>query len=384
MWPLFAIVSLYAASIGAVLPILPFYLREMGASPLVFGFALTAEAFSQAVASPLLGQLSDRLGRKRVLLASQIVAVVSLLLLALAQSIVTVVLARFLFGLTAGNFSAAAAYAADNSSPARRRQALGIVNAGFGLGMIVGAGLSSGLSEISLTAPIYTALALSVSGIAATTFCLKGDKALARVSSESDQNKVSFRIAIGSQVIRILIIVMLCHFFAYGIYASQLPNFLADRFSWNGQAVGPREISYILAADGAINITVQLFVIGWLGRFFSERQLIILIFTLICIGFISAGLASTIPALFFAVLCISTGDALAKPTYLAALSVHVPAARQGVGMGTGQSLAAVTEITSPVLAGYILGLGLYGAWIGAAVAISIIGAVIATAYLPRS
>ncbi|MBN9054245.1 MAG: MFS transporter, partial [Rhizobiales bacterium] len=90
-----------------------------------------------------------------------------------------------------------------------------------------------------------------------------------------------------------------------------------------------------------------------------------------------------IPVLGFAVLCISTGDALAKPTYLAALSVHVPSERQGVVMGTGQALVAVTDITSPVLAGFILGLGLYGAWIGAAVAIAIIGAFIAATRLPR-
>lgn len=382
MLPLFAIVGLYAAGIGAVLPVLPFYLREMGASPLVFGLVLATEALSQSAASPLLGQLSDRFGRKRVLLASQTVAVVSLLLLALAQSIFTVLLARFLFGLTAGNFSAAAAYAADNSSPATRRQAIGIVNAGLGLGAIVGAGLSSVLSEISLTAPIYMALALSVSGVVVTTFGLKAGKVVQQAGGEADQAKISFRAITSSPVIRVLIVVMLCHFFAYGMYISQLPIFLADRFVWNGHALGPREFSYIIAADGVINIFVQLFLLGWLGRFFSERRLIILIFTLICTGFVTAGLASTIPVLAFAVLCISTGDALAKPTYLAALSVHVPSQRQGVVMGTGQALVAVTDITSPVLAGLILGFGLYGAWIGAAVAIAIIGAVIAATRLP--
>jgi DHA1 family tetracycline resistance protein-like MFS transporter len=383
MLPLFAIVTLYAAGIGAVLPVLPFYLREMGASPFVFGLVLATEALSQSAASPMLGQLSDRFGRRRVLLVSQTVAVVSLLLLALAQSIFIVVLARFLFGLTAGNFSAAAAYAADNSTAATRRQAIGIVNAGLGLGAIVGAGLSGVLSEISLTAPIYMALALSVSGVVVTTFGLKGGKVPQQAAGEADLEKISLRAITSSPVIRVLIVVMLCHFFAYGMYTSQLPNFLADRFVWNGHALGPREFSYIIAADGVINITVQLFLLRWLGRFFSERVLIVVIFALICTGFVSAGLASTIPALAFAVLCISTGDALAKPTYLAALSVHVPSGRQGVVMGTGQALVAVTDIASPVLAGLILGWGLYGVWIGAVVAIAIIGAVIAATRLPR-
>ncbi|WP_274628150.1 MFS transporter [Arvimicrobium flavum] len=383
MLPLFAIVALYAAGIGAVLPVLPFHLREMGASPLVFGVVLATEALSLSAASPLLGQLSDRFGRRRVLLASQIVAVVSLLLLALAQSIFTVLLARFLFGLTAGNFSAAAAYAADNSSPATRRQAIGVVNAGLGLGAIVGAGLSSVLSDISLTAPIYMALALSASGIVVTAFGLRGGKVAGQAAREGDRERISMRAITGHPVIRVLVIVMLCHFLAYGMYTSQLPIFLADRFVWNGHSLGPREFSYIIAADGVINLFVQLFLLGWLGRFFSERRLIVLIFGLLCAGFLSAGLASTIPVLAFAVLCISTADALAKPTYLAALSVHVPSERQGVVMGTGQALVAVTDIASPLMAGFIVGLGLYGAWIGAVVTIAITGAVIAASRLPR-
>jgi len=152
---------------------------------------------------------------------------------------------------------------------------------------------------------------------------------------------------------------------------------------WNGQPVGPREFGYIIAADGVINILVQLFLLGWLGRFLSERQLIVLIFALMSAGFVGAGVAGTIPVLAFAVLCISTGDALAKPTYLAALSVHVPPERQGVVMGAGQALVAVTDITAPVLAGFILGMGLYGVWIGAAVAMAAIGATFAASCLPR-
>ncbi len=383
MLPLSAIVTLYAGGVGAVLPVLPFYLREMGASPFVFGLVLSTEALSQSAASPLLGQLSDRFGRKRVLLASQTIAIVSLLLLALAQSVCTVVLARFLFGFASGNFSAAAAYAADNSSVATRRQAIGIVSASLGLGAIVGAGASSVLTEISLLAPIYLALLLAAGGLLVTTICLQQAKAASPHTAKADQETISLRAMTSSPVMRVLIIVMLCHFFAYGMYVSQLPNFLADRFVWDGHPLGAREFSYLVAADGAINILVQLFLLGWLGRSLSEHQLIILIFVLIGTGVVTAGLASTIPALAFAVLCISIADALAKPTYLGALSVHVPPERQGIVMGTGQALVAVTDVISPAFAGLILGWGFYGAWIGAVVAVAAIGAMVAATRLPR-
>ncbi|QRZ16096.1 MFS transporter (plasmid) [Paracoccus methylovorus] len=151
--PVFLVVSIYAAGMAAVLPVLPFYIREMGGSPLVLGIVIATEAFSQFSAAPVLGQLSDHFGRKRILLASQIVGAVSLLLLASAPNVFFIVLARALFGMTAGNLSAAMAYIADHSDPRNRRQAIGILTGGVGLGGIVGAGLSGLLSDTSLTAP---------------------------------------------------------------------------------------------------------------------------------------------------------------------------------------------------------------------------------------
>ncbi|WP_431674352.1 MFS transporter [Rhizobium leguminosarum] len=387
MLPVFIIVSLDAASSGAILPILPFYLRNLGASPLVLGLVLGAEALSQFVAAPWLGQLSDRCGRKRVLLASQAGALISLLLLALANSVVFVLLARILLGLTAANFSAAAAYAADNSSATTRRQAIGILSAGLGLGGMIGPSLSGYLADTSLTAPIWVALALSATSMLVTGLWLKGADAPGRFGNDSEADetvgeKVSFRTLLASPVIRVLVAVLLCHYFSYGMFSSQLAVFLADTFTWNEHAFGPKELGYLLSADGAINVLVQLFLLRWLGGTFSERGLIVLVFTILSIGYVTAGLATDIVTLAFAVLCISTGVALARPTFVAALSVHVPQQRQGIVMGATQSLVAVTDIVTPVLAGVILGQSLYGAWIGAVVAIALVGAVIARSRLP--
>lgn len=382
--PLFLVVCIYAAGMASVLPVLPFYLRDMGASPLIFGVVIATEAFTHFVAAPTLGQLSDRFGRKRVLLASQAMAAGSLLLLAVAPNVLVVIIARALFGLTGGNFSAAAGYVADHTAPEDRRQALSILTGGVGLGGIVGAGLSGFLSDTSLTLPIFAALFLSIGAIGLTLFALKRDQAPSAQTGPYEREKISFRAIVSSPVIRILIIVMLCHFLAYGIYSSQMPVFLAETFIWNGQAFGPQHLSYIVAADGVINILVQLFLLGWLGRRFSERQLIILIFGLICAGFLIASLAKTVPLLALAVLCVSTGDAMAKPTYLAALSVHVPENRQGVVMGSAQSLGALTDIVSPLIGGLILGHKLYGVWIGLAIAVAAIGAVLAAARLPST
>ena len=268
MLPVFLVVSLYAASAASTLPILPFYIQEMGGTPLILGIVMGTEALTHLVAAPLIGQLPDRLGRKRILLATQATAFVSLLLLGLAQAVIPVLLARMLFGFTGGTFAAAAAYAADHSSPANRRQAIGTLHAGVGLGGIVGAGISGYLSDISLTAPIYAAMVLSAVSFTVTALWLKGSPAASQTPDPS--REVSFRSIVGSPLIRVLVVVLLCYFFAYGMYSSQLANYLQASFVTPENPFGPRELGYVLAADGAINILVQLFLLRWLGRFFTS------------------------------------------------------------------------------------------------------------------
>ncbi|EID4616034.1 MFS transporter [Salmonella enterica] len=160
--------------------------------------------------------------------------------------------------------------------------------------------------------------------------------------------------------------------FFHGKQSNDIENYLS-RF-----AIGIKD------ADGVINIFVQLFLLGWVSQYFSERKLIILIFALLCTGFLTAGIATTIPVLVFAIVCISIADALAKPTYLAALSVHVSPARQGIVIGTAQALIAIADFISPVLGGFVLGYALYGVWIGIAISVAIIGLVTAMIYLSKS
>lgn len=383
--PVFAVVSLVAAGMSCVMPVLPFLVRDMGGSPTVIGIVIAVEALSQFCSAPLLGQLADRFGRKRILLASQILAAASLLLLSSAPNIAVILFARLLFGLSAGNLAAAAAYVTEHSDARDRRQAIGIVMGGVGLGGIVGAGLAGQLSGASLTRPVHAAL-LSTLLAAVLTFVLLRDSRPAPhldtgAGTGTAGGKISLRALLDTPAVRLLIGVMLCHFFAYGMVISQLPVFLADTFVWNGHPFGPKELSYLMMADGVVNVLVQILVLGWLSRRFTERTLIVLIFAVSGAGFLAAGLATSIPVLAFAVVCVGAADALAKPTYLAALSVHVPVQRQGVVMGSVQALIAVADAASPVVGGFILGYALYGVWIGVALAVALTGAVVTLARL---
>ncbi|ESC37093.1 major facilitator superfamily transporter, partial [Salmonella enterica subsp. enterica serovar Agona str. SA-3] len=142
--PVFLLVGLYAASTAAVMSVLPFYIREMGGSPLIIGIIIATEAFSQFCAAPLIGHLSDRVGRKRILIVTLAIAAISLLLLANAQCILFILLARTLFGISAGNLSAAAAYIADCTHVRNRRQAIGILTGCIGLAVLSGQAFPGG------------------------------------------------------------------------------------------------------------------------------------------------------------------------------------------------------------------------------------------------
>lgn len=179
-----------------------------------------------------------------------------------------------------------------------------------------------------------------------------------------------------------LVVVLLCYFFAYGMYSSQLANFLEASFVTPENPFGPRELGYVLAADGAINILVQLFLLRWLGRFFTERRLIIFICAIVATGYMTVGLATTLPVLVLAILCVSFGDAMARPTFFSALSVHAPQERQGIVIGTTQSLIALTDVASPVFAGLLIGQALYGLWTGVIIALVALSAAIAWRHLP--
>ena len=147
---------------GIIIPLLPFYARTFGASPIAIGLLFASFSLAQLLASPLLGHLSDRWGRRPVLILSLIGTAVSFAMLAVAQSLTMLFAARIVDGLSGGNITTARAYIADITTEDNRAQAYGILGAGFGLGFIVGPALGGALSHVSYTAPIWAAALITL------------------------------------------------------------------------------------------------------------------------------------------------------------------------------------------------------------------------------
>src|SRR5258706_5771268 len=146
---------------GIIIPLLPFYAETFGASPLVIGLLFAVLSVCQLAAAPALGDISDRYGRRPVLVFSLAGTVVSFVMLALAHSIAMLFAARIVDGLSGGNISTARAYVADITEPKDRARAYGLIGAPFGLGFILGPSLSGLLAGVSCTAPIWAAAGIT-------------------------------------------------------------------------------------------------------------------------------------------------------------------------------------------------------------------------------
>src|SRR5208282_641337 len=140
--PIFLIVAVDILGMTIILPLLPFYAEHYGASPQVVGLLITTYALCQLIAGPILGKLSDRFGRRPLLIISQLGTFAGFLVLGWARSLIWIFFSRFLDGITAGNLSLAQAYISDVTEPENRAKAFGVIGIAFGLGFLIGPALS--------------------------------------------------------------------------------------------------------------------------------------------------------------------------------------------------------------------------------------------------
>src|SRR3954447_12060421 len=147
---------------GIIIPLLPFYAETFGASPLVIGLLFAVFSLCQLVAAPALGDVSDRYGRRPILIFSLIGTVVSFVMLAVAHSLAMLFAARIVDGLSGGNITTARAYIGDIATEENRARSFGFLGAAFGLGFIIGPALGGLFAHISYTAPIWAAAVITI------------------------------------------------------------------------------------------------------------------------------------------------------------------------------------------------------------------------------
>jgi MFS family permease len=378
--PTFIVVAVDATGMGIILPLLPFYSQRLGATPFLVGALVSVYAVCQLVAGPIVGILSDRYGRRKVLLVSQIGTLAGFALLALAPSLMLVFLARIIDGLTSGNISVAHAYAAEHSTPETRKQALGATSGAIGTGLVLGPALSGFLAPYGATVPVWAAAAMSLISILATVTLLPPDASEPLYLQRIPERKAT-RTMLGMRYAWGVLLLLIVFFFVNSMFLSQVGLYLAARFTWDGHAFGARELGWVFAYAGFINIIVQGFLITRVNRVATDRAVVIMAFAGMAAGFCGLALLDGIGLLAAFLTLIIVGFMFTRATLTFELSRSASINRQGMIMGFNQSLMSVANIAAPLISGALIGHRLYVAWSLSMAGISICGTLLASALL---
>jgi MFS transporter, DHA1 family, tetracycline resistance protein len=352
---IFLIVFVDVLGFTIILPLLPFYSESFGATPFIVGTIVSCYGFCQLLAGPLLGQLSDRVGRRPVLLLSQIGTLMGFILLALAHQLWMIFLARIIDGITAGNITVAQAYISDVTTPQERTRAMGMIGAAFGLGFILGPAISGVLAQFGHSAPIWVACGLSFLSICGSYFFLKDvQKAPAPANAPKVSRRQHRKELLASPIIRSYYISYLAFSFSFALFTSGLALYCERNLVWNSRPFSTTQIGYLLAFSGLINLSVQTVFIGRLVKRFGEELLVRIGFTCAAIGLFGLGLSNFIPLFLVGITLNSFGNALLRPSLTGLISKHVSPKHQGLALGFGQTLMSIAQIVCPLVSGTLI------------------------------
>lgn len=354
---IFLIVLIDVLGITIIFPLLPFYAERFGASPLAVGMLVSSYAICQLVSGPILGAWSDRIGRKPVLIVSQIGTFLSFLLLASARSLTWVFVARIIDGLTAGNLSTAQAYISDIADPKDRAKNFGKISMAFGIGFFIGPALTAFLYRYGHRTPILAAAFLSFSSVMASTFLLPKAKAtrptLAQSAPLPDAKKVSeLKVFLGffrQPGLTGLLLQVLLFYFSFSAYMSGFALFVERRFTFNGLPLNAQQVGYAFTYFGFLQIIVQLVLMGRLVEKLGERKLARVGFISSAIGYV---LLSVIPNPFWIALTglfTSFGGGVLRPALTSEIAGQVKPNERGRIMGVNQTLQSCAQIVAPLI-----------------------------------
>lgn len=385
--PIFLIVMVDVLGLTIILPLLPFYAERLGASPTVVGLLVSTYAACQLIAGPVLGQISDRVGRRPLLLVSQMGTFIGFLILAWAGTLWVVFLSRVIDGLTAGNLSLAQAYISDVTKPEDRAKAFGVIGVAFGIGFLIGPAISGFLSTYSYQYPIFAAAALSLTSILSTYFLLPGAPVIPEAEKrEGPPLPAGRRLRVldwgnyATYFKRPALAQLLWEFFAFAfsfaIFMSGFALFAERRFIWNGHPFGVKEVGYIFAYVGFLGIILQGGLIGRLVKRFGETKLVSAGFISATVGFALIGFMYHLPGLLVASTLASFGTGVLRPALTSLITQHAGREEQGIVLGLTQSLMSIAQIIAPVIGGYLIDRELLTTWAVTGAAISFVGVAI--------
>ena len=341
-------VMLDAIGIGLISPILPTLLRDLahqGDITLLYGLLIALYATMQFICSPVLGVLSDRFGRRPVLILSLCGAALDYLLMALAPNLAFLVVGRAIAGITAANMAVASAYITDISPEDQRAKRFGYFHAMWGIGFIIGPILGGVLGEYWVRAPFIAAAILNALNCGVAYFVLPEshtNRGVARFSRDTLNPFLPLRWALGFRALIPLMALNMIMMFVGQMYGVVWVLFGEDQFSWS-----PLTIGLSLAAFGVFHAGAQAFLTGPVVGRFGERASLLIgfsaeVFCLAVLAYASQGWV------MFALMPLFAIGGVGMPALQSLITRQVDAERQGQLQGVLASVVSLSSVFGPL------------------------------------
>ncbi|MCX5788522.1 MAG: MFS transporter [Elusimicrobia bacterium] len=386
--PIFLIVAVDVLGMTIILPLLPFYAERYGATPQLVGLLLMTYSLCQLVAGPVLGQLSDRHGRRPLLIVSQLGTFAGFIILGFARTLPLIFFSRFLDGITAGNLSLAQAYISDVTEPEERAKSFGIIGIAFGMGFLFGPALSGFLAQFDYRYPAWAAATLSFTSVLCTYFLLPQAKPHADDEAGPSVRRLSILDwrAYAAYLRRPGLGVLLVDFFVFavmfGLFLSGFALFAERRFWSGGHPFGPKEVGYLYAYSGLLGVIIQGGLLGRLVKRFGERGLMLAGYVCAAAGWVGLAVVGPLAALMIVFTATSFGNSVLRPCLTALVTRHSGRREQGVVLGLTQSLYSIAMILSPLAAGALIGRGWLSWWALFGAALAVLGFILSARVAP--
>ncbi len=353
---IFLVVFIDLLGFSFILPLLPYYAATFGASPFVVGLLTASYAAAQFFGAPVLGRLSDRFGRKPILIISIAGTFLGFMLLGVANTLWVLFVSRVLDGLTGGNISVAQAYISDVTDASNRAKGLGMIGAAFGLGFIFGPALGGFLSQWGYTLPAFVAAGLSLINLALIALWLPESLTpQKRIELAAGPTRPPFTIQAMLRSLRRPIIGPLLHTrFFFGLAFSMFQTIFAlyAQYRFN---LTVEHTAYILTYVGVLSVLTQGVLIGRLTKRFPENTLILFSTAVMALSLLGWAFSPSVLTLLIILLPTAVSGGVLNTVINSAATKAVAPSEIGGILGISSSLESITRVIAPSLGGLMLG-----------------------------
>jgi len=346
---------------GIVLPLLPLFAKNLEASGLTIGILMGTYSAMQFVFAPIWGRLSDRHGRRPILLVSCFGSVIAYSIFAIGCSmqgnvaLVILFASRIFAGICGANITVAQAYIADISPPEERSKKMGLIGMAFGLGFIFGPALGAlSIRLFGITGPGWTAAAFSLINVVFAYFLLgESWKPSSQPTTRRPHLNQMFH-TLGQPGIGVLIGIFFLATLGFTCFETLLPLIVSQNFNLQMDRDRDLEkITYLFAFCGILGALVQGGGIGRAVKSLGEVRLIIFSLIIFAVGIGPIPFARSWTFLLVSLALLSIGSSLTRPPVFGLISLLTPSADQGTTLGVAQSAGSLARILGPVLAGLL-------------------------------